>query len=96
MKGKREAAGGEGRRKAALGREDEGRKDKHVQTNRKGFVSMKRTSTAMGPVQLLLGKRRELVSGWRGVSVGGCRVLVRGSRGGRGVSQPKPMPSQHS
>ena len=46
MKGKREAAGGEGRRKAALGREDEGGKDEQVQSNRKGFVSIKHTSTS--------------------------------------------------
>lgn len=83
MKGKREAAGGEGSRKAALGREDEGGKDEHVQSNRKGFVSIKHTSVAMGPVQLLLSKRRKLVSGWRQVGVGGCRLLVWASHGGQ-------------
>lgn len=61
MKGKREAAGGEGRSKDALGREDEGGKDEHVQNNRKGFVSIKHTSAATGLVQLLLSKRREFV-----------------------------------
>lgn len=30
----------------------------------------------MGLVQLLLSKRHELVLGWRGVSVGGCCVLM--------------------
>ena len=83
MKGKREAAGGEGRRKAALGREDEGGKDEHIQSNRKGFVSIKHTSTATGPVQLLLRKRSKLVLTWRQVSVGGCRVLTRTSHCGR-------------
>jgi len=82
MKGKREAAGGEGRRKAALGREDEGGKDEHVQSNRKGSVNIKHTSTAMGPAQLLPSKRRKLVSGWGGVSAGGCCMLMRTSHGG--------------
>lgn len=51
MKGKREAAGGKGRRKAALEREDEGGKDEHVLSKRKGFVSIKHISTATGLVQ---------------------------------------------
>lgn len=76
MKRKREAAGGEGRRKSPLGREDEGGKDEHVQSNRKRFVSIKHTRMAMGPVQLLLSQGCKLLSGWRQVSAGGCRVLV--------------------
>lgn len=43
MEGKREAAGGEGRRKAAQGREDEGGKHKNLRTTPEGFVSIKHT-----------------------------------------------------
>lgn len=99
MKGKREAAGGEGRRKAPLGREGEGGKDEHVQSNRKRFASIKHTRTAMGPVQLLLSQGYKLLSGWRQVSTGGCCVLVLMShcRRVRDVSELElePVPSQH-
>lgn len=44
MKGKGEAAGGEGRRGAALGGEDEGGRDEHVQSHGRGSATLWRGS----------------------------------------------------
>lgn len=75
MEGKREAAGGEGRRKAAQGREDEGGKYKKLQSNSKRVC--KYGKGLIHAKQLPLGKRHKVVWGWRQVSAGGWHVPLR-------------------